>query len=78
MEIDFDGTANSQPKGVTLGQAPLGKSKNEDLEAINRQHEGLISEILVQEEQLISQHRQHIDEVVDLTKKVDHPSPVTF
>ena len=33
-------------------------------------HESLISQILAEEEEVISSHRQHIDDVVELTKEV--------
>ena len=53
MEIDFDG---SKPKSQFLDGILSNKSDNnqKDLEEINKKHEELISEILVQEEQLIS------------------------
>ncbi len=51
MEIDFDG---SQQKGVFRGKSNKSENNAKDLEQINKKHEQLISDILVQEEQLIS------------------------
>jgi len=45
------------------------KSKEGELKEIGKDHEKLISMILTEEEALISMHRTHIDEMVDLTKK---------
>lgn len=42
----------------------------EDLQILNQKHEQLINIILAEEEDVISTHRQHIDDVVDLVKQV--------
>jgi kinesin family protein 2/24 len=41
-----------------------------DLEEISIRHERLIQTILNEEEALINNHRKHIDDTVELTKKV--------
>lgn len=49
-----------------------GKAKGEEnLQEINRKHEELINVILAEEEEVISLHRQHIDDMVDLIKQVN-------
>ena len=58
MEIDFEGpTLGQQKKSQGLNLLGSGPTSQSDLEKINQEHEKLISDILVQEEQLISQHR---------------------
>lgn len=42
----------------------------ESLQQINKKHEELINLILTEEEEVISMHRQHIDDMVDLIKQV--------
>jgi kinesin family protein 2/24 len=41
-----------------------------EVEKICGDHEKLVELILEEEEELISSHRQHIDDVVDLVKQV--------
>jgi kinesin family protein 2/24 len=46
------------------------KAKSEeDLQILNQKHEQLINVILTEEEEVISSHRQHIDDMVDLIKQ---------
>jgi len=48
------------------------KIKNEeDLIMLNQRHQQLINIILCEEEEVISTHRQHIDDIVDCVKQVD-------
>ena len=46
------------------------KGTDESLQQINKRHEELINVILAEEEEVISLHRQHIDDMVDLVKQV--------
>jgi len=47
------------------------KAKSEeDLQILNQKHEQLINIILAEEEEVITTHRQHIDDMVDLVKQV--------
>lgn len=46
------------------------KGSEESLQQINKRHEELINVILAEEEEVISLHRQHIDDMVDLVKQV--------
>ncbi len=43
----------------------------EDLLALNQRHQQLINTILGEEEEIISVHRQHIDDIVDCVKQVN-------
>ena len=46
-------------------------AKNEeDLQMMSQKHEQLIGTILSEEEDVISSHRQHIDDMVELIKQV--------
>ena len=58
MEIDFEAGPSGQKLDL-LGGGESFQQKNsaKDLEQINQEHEKLISDILVQEEKLIAQHR---------------------
>ena len=47
----------------------LERTYGEDLERICGDHENLIQVILTMEEELIQNHRQHIDDVVDIVKQ---------
>ena len=42
----------------------------QDLEYLNQRHEQMINRILAEEEEVISAHRRHIDETVELTRQV--------
>ena len=54
------------------------KIKNEeDLIMLNQRHQQLINIILCEEEEVISTHRQHIDDIVDCVKQVNY-SPNFF
>jgi kinesin family protein 2/24 len=44
------------------------KGTEGDLQSISEEHERLISKILAEEEDVIAQHRQHIDSMVELVK----------
>lgn len=44
------------------------KGTEGDLQKISEEHERLISKILAEEEDVIAQHRQHIDSMVELVK----------
>ena len=46
----------------------LERRYGDDMESICGDHENLIKVILEEEEELISNHRQHIDDVVDIIK----------
>lgn len=55
--------------------------ENPDLDHMCEDHEGLIQDILTEEEELILQHRSHVDSMVDMVKQdmgllqqVDNPS----
>ena len=41
-----------------------------DLHALNQKHEEIINTILAEEEEIISIHRQHIDDTVEITRQV--------
>ena len=56
-------------KPVVL-QQQLQTNDERDLEEISIKHERLIQTILNEEENLINNHRKHIDDTVELTKKV--------
>lgn len=60
MEVDMNkmGIEENKYKGEEL------------LSQINKKHEDLINVILAEEEEVISMHRQHIDDMVDLIKQV--------
>lgn len=46
-------------------------SKEERLRNISSNHEALIHLILNEEEELISEHRNHIDDTVEIVKQVN-------
>ena len=50
-------------------QAVIVNSK-ENLEKLNERHEKLINTILTEEEKYISNHKLHIDEIVEIIKSV--------
>lgn len=62
---------NPQTNG-NLEQIKNWTAKNEeDLQVMSQKHEQLIGTILSEEEDVISSHRQHIDDMVELIKQVD-------
>ena len=61
---------NPQPNS-NLEQIKNWTAKNEeDLQIMSQKHEQLIGTILSEEEDVISSHRQHIDDMVELIKQV--------
>ena len=43
----------------------------EDLQLMGQKHEELIGQILIEEEDVITSHKSHIDEMVELIKQVN-------
>jgi len=65
-----ENVANSGPTSSTHEFIQNFKAKSEeDLQILNQKHEQLINIILTEEEEVISSHRQHIDDMVDLIKQ---------
>ncbi|EGR27415.1 kinesin motor domain protein [Ichthyophthirius multifiliis] len=70
---------NNQNSNINLDEDPINlnieqienwTAKNEeDLQIISQKHEQLIGLILAEEEEVISYHRSHIDDMVELTKQ---------
>lgn len=57
---------------INLEQIKNWTAKNEeDLQLMSQKHEQLIGTILSEEEEVISSHRQHIDDMVELIKQVN-------
>ena len=52
----------------TISYQQLEHKYGDDVERICEDHEKLVVMILEEEEELISGHRQHIDDVVDIVK----------
>lgn len=47
----------------------MSAKNEEDLQKMSQMHEQLITQILAEEEDVISNHRNHIDNMVDLIKQ---------
>jgi len=63
-QVPYVPLKNNQNEGLD------GKNKEENLQEITKRHEELITLILAEEEEVISSHRQQIDDMVDLIKQV--------
>jgi len=62
---------NNAQNAHNLDQIKNWTAKNEeDLQVMSQKHEQLIGTILSEEEDVISSHRQHIDDMVELVKQV--------
>ena len=60
-------------QNVNLDQIKNWTAKNEeDLQVMSQKHEQLIGTILSEEEDVISSHRLHIDDMVELIKQVNY------
>eukprot|EP00743_Colponemidia_sp_Colp-15_P005343 GILK01005745.1.p1 GENE.GILK01005745.1~~GILK01005745.1.p1 ORF type:complete len:746 (+),score=105.33 GILK01005745.1:202-2439(+) len=53
----------------SVGTASMLESRIDSLDAMAREHEALIGQILQEEEDLIAMHRQHIDDMMELMKQ---------
>lgn len=68
------GNPNYQQNNFNIDQIRNWTAKNEDdLQVMSQKHEQLIGTILSEEEDVISSHRQHIDDMVELIKQVIFP-----
>lgn len=66
----FNQKPMSQPKQIN--KIPVVVPNNqENLEEMSLKHEQLINTILTDEEEVISMHRKHIDDMVEAIKQVD-------
>lgn len=71
------GMQNNMQYGNAQGNINLDQIRNwtakneEDLQLMSQKHEQLIGTILSEEEDVISSHRQHIDDMVELIKQVN-------
>ena len=62
---------NDEESDFSIDNLKNWSAKNEsDLQLMSQKHENLIGLILTEEEEVISSHRQHIDDMVELTKQV--------
>jgi len=70
-QVSYMPLKNNQNDGQEQRGSLGGRSKGEEnLQEITKKHEELINLILTEEEEVISSHRQHIDDMVDLIKQV--------
>lgn len=63
---------STNPINLGIEEIEGWNARNEDdLQVISQKHDELIGIILAEEEDVISWHRTHIDDIVELTKQVE-------
>lgn len=73
LNMNQQNTNFNNAQNVNLDQIKNWTAKNEeDLQIMSQKHEQLIGTILSEEEDVISSHRLHIDDMVELIKQVNY------